>query len=71
VILDEKQVDVMKFFKDAYEFIDAALSVDNKNKVLLHCALGKSRSATITIMFLMKKFNWSAEKVRIRKLEMY
>jgi len=62
VILDEKQVDVMKFFKDAYEFIDAALSVDNKNKVLLHCALGKSRSATITIMFLMKKFNWSAEK---------
>lgn len=62
VILDEKQVDVMKFFKDAYEFIDAALNEDNKNKILLHCALGKSRSATITIMFLMKKFNWSAEK---------
>jgi len=62
VILDETQVDVMKFFKDAYEFIDAALTEDNKNKVLLHCALGKSRSATITVMFLMKKFGWSSER---------
>lgn len=28
-----------------------------KNKVLVHCAMGKSRSASMIIMFLMKKFS--------------
>ena len=57
-------MDVLKFFKDAYDFIDEALSSGPDTKVLLHCALGKSRSATITAMFLMKKFSWTAEKVK-------
>jgi protein-tyrosine phosphatase len=29
---------------------------DNKNRVLVHCAMGMSRSATAAIMFLMKLF---------------
>ena len=29
----------------------------NKNKIFVHCAMGRSRSATVVIMFLMKKFN--------------
>lgn len=28
-----------------------------QNKILVHCAMGKSRSATIVTMYLMKKFN--------------
>jgi len=62
IILDETEVNLLKFFKEAFEFIDSALNESKNNKVFLHCALGKSRSATITVMFLMKKFGWTFEK---------
>jgi len=61
-ILDEPDKNIHEFFREAYEFINDALTEDSNNKVLIHCAMGKSRSATITIMFLMKKFSWSYEK---------
>ena len=65
--MDETEVNVQKFFKEAYEFIDSALSEDSNHRVLIHCALGKSRSATVTIMYLMKKFQWSVEQVKEEK----
>jgi len=61
-ILDEPDKNIHEFFRMAYDFINEAMSEDSNNKVLIHCALGKSRSATITIMYLMKKFSWSYEK---------
>ena len=36
---------------------------DNKNRVLVHCAMGISRSASIVIMYLMKKFCTTFESV--------
>lgn len=62
-ILDEDDKLIYKHFKDAYEFIDRALSENDTNIVLVHCAQGKSRSATLTIMYLMKKQQWSFQKV--------
>jgi len=61
-ILDEPDKNIHQFFSQAYDFINEALSEDSDNKVLIHCAMGKSRSATITIMYLMKKFSWGYEK---------
>jgi len=36
---------------------------DNNNRILVHCAMGISRSAAIVIMYLMKKFSTSFESV--------
>jgi protein tyrosine phosphatase len=37
----------------------------NNNRVLVHCAMGISRSASIVIMYLMKRFNISFDAVTI------
>lgn len=34
---------------------------DNKNKMLVHCAMGASRSATCVIMYIMRKFKISLD----------
>jgi protein-tyrosine phosphatase len=61
-VLDEPDKQICKHFKNAYCFIENALNEDQNNVVLVHCAWGKSRSATLVIMFLMKKFNWGFEE---------
>jgi len=61
-ILDEDDKNIHDHFQDAYQFIHDALTEDVNNNVLVHCAMGKSRSATIIIMYLMKKFSWGFEK---------
>lgn len=50
---------IQKYFEQAHKFIDDALSGETdgrKNKVLVHCQVGMSRSATVVISYLMKKF---------------
>ncbi len=64
-ILDEDDKKIHKYFKTAYEFINNALEEHPSHGVLVHCAQGKSRSATIVIMFLMRKMSWPYEKVQI------
>jgi dual specificity MAP kinase phosphatase len=39
------------------------LTKSNKNRVLVHCAMGVSRSVSIVIMYLMKRFNTTFESV--------
>ncbi|EGR31616.1 hypothetical protein IMG5_105980 [Ichthyophthirius multifiliis] len=59
---DEDFTNISQHFKESWEFISNALQ-DNKNKILIHCAQGKSRSATIVCMYLMKKFKLGFEYV--------
>ncbi|KAK4505678.1 hypothetical protein PRZ48_003643 [Zasmidium cellare] len=44
-------------FRDTNDFIESALS--NGGAVFVHCAMGKSRSATIVIAYLMYKYHIS------------
>jgi hypothetical protein len=52
---DHPDVNIMKHFENAYLFIDQGVT-------LVHCYAGISRSASIIISYLMKKYNLSYEK---------
>nr|XP_039264019.1 dual specificity protein phosphatase 6-like [Styela clava] len=56
-ISDHWSQNLSQFFPEAISFIDEARS---KNcGVLVHCLAGISRSATVTVAYLMQKNNWS------------
>lgn len=48
--------DTKKLAYDADTEVNRLRKIHTQNKVLVHCAMGKSRSATIITMYLMKKF---------------
>ena len=52
-VYDEEATDLLRYFDECYKFIKEAK--DNDGKVLVHCKMGISRSATITICFMMKE----------------
>ena len=53
-IWDESDVDIRQYFSAAFAFIDKIIQDEGK-RVLVHCAMGVSRSATIVIAYLMHK----------------
>jgi len=50
-IMDDENVDIVSIFEKCHDFIEAGIK---KSGVLVHCAMGISRSATIVISYLMK-----------------
>jgi len=57
---DKPLFPIHEYFDTAYQFIDDC--VNKKEKVLLHCNAGVTRSATITLSYLMKKMNLSYDE---------
>jgi len=54
-ILDEPNADIKSSFLQTFEFIDKGL--ESGASVLVHCNQGVSRSATVCIAYIMKKYN--------------
>jgi hypothetical protein len=54
-ISDEITQNISKYFAESYKFIDDNIS--NGNNVLVHCHAGISRSVTIVISYIMKKYS--------------
>lgn len=55
-LYDCETENISRYFEDTYNYIAEGLEMGN---VYVHCFAGVSRSATIVISYLMKKFQWS------------
>lgn len=56
-ILDAPMQNLIHLFEECHKFMENAL-IENRGKILVHCQLGVSRSATIVISYLMRLNNW-------------
>ncbi|KAM9804183.1 dual specificity phosphatase 29-like [Neosynchiropus ocellatus] len=67
---DKPTFNISQFFGSAAHFIHEALSLP-ENKILVHCVMGRSRSATLVLAYLMMKHNLTVvdaiEHVRQRR----
>lgn len=68
---DHPDQDISKYFVECLEFLSNAMTENSTNKVLIHCMAGISRSATITIAYLMTydrlSYIEAIERVRQRR----
>jgi protein-tyrosine phosphatase len=61
ILLDDSEnQDIFLHFSNVFSIIEKAL--EEKRSVLVHCVAGISRSATLVISYIMKKFRWCYEK---------
>eukprot|EP01112_Ceratiomyxa_fruticulosa_P005789 TRINITY_DN16631_c0_g1_i1.p1 TRINITY_DN16631_c0_g1~~TRINITY_DN16631_c0_g1_i1.p1 ORF type:complete len:452 (-),score=99.19 TRINITY_DN16631_c0_g1_i1:21-1376(-) len=59
---DTDKDNIAQYFEHALSFIESARATSSQAKILVHCAMGISRSSSIAIAYLMKKYQWSYEK---------
>ncbi|KAK2161870.1 hypothetical protein LSH36_108g03049 [Paralvinella palmiformis] len=59
-VYDVEEADLLKYWEETYRFISEA-RWDN-SKVLVHCKMGVSRSASTVISFVMKEKRWSLDE---------
>ena len=53
-------IDIRQFFDQSLSFMQDART--NGKRVLIHCQMGMSRSATLVILWLMQKRKWTLQK---------
>ena len=65
-LIDNNNQNIIHFFEITYHYLDniiskniSSMSEHNKNKVLIHCICGVSRSVTILLAYIIKKYNYT------------
>lgn len=63
-LLDDpsKKEDLSKILEPVYQYITSILNKNPNAKIFIHCHAGKSRSATISIYYLMRKHSWGFQR---------
>ncbi|KAK8560803.1 hypothetical protein V6N13_026238 [Hibiscus sabdariffa] len=68
-VVDKEDTDISQYFDECFDFIDEARR--QGGGVLVHCFVGKSRSVTIVVAYLMKQhslsFSDAMEHVRSKR----
>ncbi|GBP48138.1 Protein phosphatase Slingshot [Eumeta japonica] len=59
-VYDDEKTDLLKHWDNTYKYISKAQS--EGSKVLVHCKMGISRSASVVIAYAMKAYNWNFDK---------
>lgn len=59
-VYDDDKTDLLKHWDNTYKYINKARN--DGSKVLVHCKMGISRSASVVIAYAMKAFNWHFDK---------
>ncbi|CAG9783768.1 unnamed protein product [Diatraea saccharalis] len=59
-VYDDEKTDLLKHWDNTFKYINKARN--EGSKVLVHCKMGISRSASVVIAYAMKAFNWNFEK---------
>ncbi|XP_037942520.1 protein phosphatase Slingshot isoform X2 [Teleopsis dalmanni] len=58
-VYDDEKTNLLKHWDNTYRYISRAKS--EGSKVLVHCKMGVSRSASVVIAYAMKAYNWEFE----------
>ena len=63
-LIDNEEQDIIHYFEITNHFIDNIISKNvsssnKKNKILIHCICGVSRSVTILLAYIIKKYNYT------------
>ena len=59
-IIDNPKENLFQYFNKAFSFIESART--NSENILIHCKLGRSRSTSILIAYMIKYFGFTAQK---------
>ena len=59
-VYDDEKTDLLKHWDDTFKYISRARA--EGSKVLVHCKMGISRSASVVIAYAMKAYNWDFKK---------
>lgn len=58
-VYDDDKTNLLRHWDDTYKYISHAK--EKRSKVLVHCKMGISRSASVVIAYAMKAYNWDFE----------
>ncbi|VVC87396.1 unnamed protein product, partial [Leptidea sinapis] len=59
-VYDDDKTDLLKHWDNTFKYISKARN--EGSKVLVHCKMGISRSASVVIAYAMKAFNWNFDR---------